>query len=821
MSRERRGNKNKGDTTTTTKEDTKPKPRVEEVKEERELDLVSEWIAEPIVRGVYKNLDWRSIQALAGVARGWKAASTGEVADEPAYFEKFVTTFPDRKDKNNAFHKWRSERTINAFEQSFLVLLESQMLLRELASYKRPESTDEKRNLIEAVREQLMKFSMNDQDEQDMLAKIAKLKAQLMKCLQTNATLETKYKVAEHKISLLITHRTSIIELDRGQRRRPQRGGGNAESAAFLSNKTKMGHYSNLFYLLRNEPLYLAKLSFFVSNKEEKEKFAQTCIQTLYANAFTPLDELILLELLTSAMKIEIQKCSSIDDFLGDGSLSLMMVIWYNSRKQGKNYISENFKSLVTELANAKSLVSDSDLATTYLEKFYDVIINTIDSLPYGLRYLCKQLQIMLKTQFPATDEAKLLGTVGYVVFFKFISGMFLNPTKWEVATEQDPNLDANLIVLYQVLKSLFSDLREMHSGNFNPWIKSKLPTVKQYLKDVPNVEDAEEHLQANRLANLAKKEKDIIPIFARELAFMHRLCADNQDALIDKNDDQDPMMLIIKDLGEVPAVNENDDSTVDLTLENKYPPKLSKTDMNKGLKVETIDAAIKIMQKLPSFSGNTFLEIFIRMKLHLKKVGNEELGHEVHNVIANLQKLAKNGMVSADDGYNGFLVDIQKELAARIRRRIEQTKEITKLEKAIEELKSQEEFLNTKINDFEAYLSSVRNKLEREFQRKEKLFSYKKLTDKKLNIIYSTELNEAQQSKVKFRISQESVENFLCRATLKNVPLFKREFQLDLSTLLEAKENGLESFDTGQGMELNVQNTLVFLNKNFYGTKK
>jgi len=268
-----------------------------------------------------------------------------------------------------------------------------------------------------------------------------------------------------------------------------------------------------------------------------------------------------------------------------------------------------------------------------------------------------------------------------------------------------------------------------------------------------------------------------------------------------------------------VPTVNPNDEADVELELENRFPPKLSKTDMKKNLKTETIDSAIRIMTKLPGFTGNTFLEIFVRIKLHLKKIGDTELGQEVHDVIANLQNLAKHNVISADDGYNGFLIDIQQELAARGRRRAEQVKEIERLNTAIEELDSQQIFMNTKIEDFESYLESIRKKLHANFQRKEKNFTFKQL--KKVNIIHSSEISDAQQSKVKFTITQFDVEEFQVKGKIKNLPMFKREFNINLSNLLEAKEDGNLTLDTDQGLELNVHYTLIFLNKNFYGTKK
>lgn len=71
---------------------------------------------------------------------------------------------------------------------------------------------------------------------------------------------------------------------------------------------------------------------------------------------------------------------------------------------------------------------------------------------------------------------------------------------------------------------------------------------------------------------------------------------------------------------------------------------------------------------------------------------------------------------------------------------------------------------MKSRIDDFESYLDSVRAKLRDHFQRKEKSFSYKQLASKKLNIIHSSEIPEAQQSKVKFTITQEDVEEFVCR---------------------------------------------------------
>jgi len=142
-------------------------------------------------------------------------------------------------------------------------------------------------------------------------------------------------------------------------------------------------------------------------------------------------------------------------------------------------------------------------------------------------------------------------------------------------------------------------------------------------------------------------------------------------------------------------------------------------------------------------------------------------------------------------------------------------------LKATIADLNEQKDHMEKKIKDFEDYLQSIRNKLTQNFQAKTKVFSYKQLTKKDCNIVHSSLLTEANASKVKFTITQTSVEEFNVKGSIKGLAVFKREFKIDLGTLLEAKEDGQQVFDTQEGMELLVGPTLVFLNKNFYASKK
>lgn len=117
--------------------------------------------------------------------------------------------------------------------------------------------------------------------------------------------------------------------------------------------------------------------------------------------------------------------------------------------------------------------------------------------MPYGLRYLCKQLSGMLKTNFPKTHEGEILSAIGYIVFYRydmtifgltissFVNLIFIKPEMWGLVDDEaqsNTTFVLNLVSIAKVLKSLFTDMQELKDdpklSGMNSWIKSKIPQV-------------------------------------------------------------------------------------------------------------------------------------------------------------------------------------------------------------------------------------------------------------------------------------------------------------------------------------------------------
>jgi len=329
------------------------------------------------------------------------------------------------------------------------------------------------------------------------------------------------------------------------------------------------------------------------------------------------------------------------------------------------------------------------------------------------------------------------------------------------------------------------------------------------------DVASAEETLKVTKYGQLARKDKANIIVNTRQIYFIHKLLKDNESHIVAK-DGEDNLSIILQELGDPKQFVEAD---VQIQLENKFPPKQDKAQEKSDQKEETINSAIKVLRKIPGFSGDTFLEIFVRMKLHCKKMGNDELAEEVNQVIASLQNLVKYGLVSPKDGFNSFLKDIALEVQARQSRRQEQLKELQRLKIAIAETDDQLKALELHQKDLANYLKSLRQTSTSNFRVQTKKFKYKELY--KAKVISDSEIAPPQQSKVVFEIKHTEPEKFEISGKIKNIPGFSRSFTLELQDLLKCKEENQITFDTEKGIELYVSSTLVFLNKQFFHTRK
>ena len=102
-----------------------------------------------------------------------------------------------------------------------------------------------------------------------------------------------------------------------------------------------------------------------------------------------------------------------------------------------------------------------------------------------------------------------------------------------------------------------------------NPWLKSKMDAVRDYFTDLAEVADPEDYLQVDKYMEFIQKTKPVVIIPLHEIGSTHNLLQQHVNKLA--KDKDDPLRLILNDLGEAPVVSKEDDREIQLTLTNRF----------------------------------------------------------------------------------------------------------------------------------------------------------------------------------------------------------------------------------------------------------
>jgi len=214
-----------------------------------DVEASSEEVAELLFTRAIDWIKWRDIIACSYVCKGWSRFISGPLVAHSSYAKRFKEAHTDEESLVR-FYQWRAARDDKTHEQCLLLVLEAQMLLRELAEYQKVLTPSDK--LFTDIRDQLTKLSFGEDEEAELLAKISKLRNELVSAFARNEGLEKDLKKLEHTIGLLIQHRASIYELDRARFNKQKKATTVVtELPPIHKNPALRQHYSNLFFLIR------------------------------------------------------------------------------------------------------------------------------------------------------------------------------------------------------------------------------------------------------------------------------------------------------------------------------------------------------------------------------------------------------------------------------------------------------------------------------------------------------------------------------------------------------------------------------------------
>jgi hypothetical protein len=527
------------------------------------------------------------------------------------------------------------DRVYEKEKECMMLLLQNRILLSNLvamrerkneieleAKRRRLEEEAKKKGNLSVTQIQGILQNAPKSDEVDWVQEIQELKQQLTMEIRKNHVLERDLAKLDKRIGLLIRNRG---ELDPKKDKKTTRGKKNkgeeeVKVPDFSADPKKVEAYQELFYLLQAESRYVAKLVYLV-NIDEVQHFLDTVLITLYGAAFSPREEYLLLRLFQASIKNEMQVIKDIRGFIQAETVVPKMVITYNRRKQGVDYLKEVLGPLVKKVMEKGKLNLDlnpkliyqkmiteteirtgkpSDLPRNVTEEqameheevrnsvqahlaeleeicslFLDGIIASRDKLPYGLRWICKALKQACEVQFPEATQEDIHRLLGYFIYYRFINISIVAPDTFGLVESKDisPELRGGLVDVAKVLQNLFNlllftDADKSYMFCVNKFIEESKKKVETYLDKVVDVKDPEEYLEVDQYNELVQRAKPVIVISTHEIVRIHTMVEKHLPKLAPDSDDN--LRVIMKDLGPVPPLPSTE-KDIQLWLSNRF----------------------------------------------------------------------------------------------------------------------------------------------------------------------------------------------------------------------------------------------------------
>lgn len=254
----------------------------------------------------------------------------------------------------------------------------------------------------------------------------------------------------------------------------------------------KLQQYSNLFFLLQSEPRHIASLCRLVS-LTEIDTLLQTVMFTLYGNQYESREEHLLLTMFQSVLSSQFETATEFGSLLRANTPVSRMMTTYTRRGPGQSYLKSVLAERINSLIEHKDLNLEINPVKVYEQMIQQIeeetgslppnlprgvapevaaangdvqaiiaprltmlmeiansflltIIDSMESVPYGIRWICKQIRSLtrvcfamqafqlllrvyrLQRKYPDATDYAICSLIGGFFFLRFINPAIVTP---------------------------------------------------------------------------------------------------------------------------------------------------------------------------------------------------------------------------------------------------------------------------------------------------------------------------------------------------------------------------------------------------------
>ncbi|ETO09414.1 RasGTPase-activating protein, partial [Reticulomyxa filosa] len=205
------------------------------------------------------------------------------------------------------------------------------------------------------------------------------------------------------------------------------------------------------------------------------------------------------------------------------------------------------------------------------LDHFLTCIVESVDLVPFGIRWICRQLAEMTQKRFPDVDRYKIGGLVGGFIYLRFFNPVIVAPESVNFVDHKLSNAARrNLILIAKILQTLSNgvDFRDQYMKVFSPWVEKHREDLQIYFARLIDVDPLFDHLDIDDLVGLTKDSVQTVQVTFNQIFLLHRLLWQHRKVWNKSKDCNDPVLKILATLGAPPGpVKFSDNHLINLQL--------------------------------------------------------------------------------------------------------------------------------------------------------------------------------------------------------------------------------------------------------------
>lgn len=679
-----------------------------------------------------------------------------------------------------------------------------------------------------------------DSEQGDLLAQAQKnlydLKRSIAFASKKNFTLEQDIRNLDKKIALLIRNRISLEEVI------AQSGDISlVNQTTTLKDKSLRQCYGKLFYLLQTDTRYIATLTSLIKISEI-DNLLQTVMFTLYGNQYDEYEEHLLLNMFQRVLENEFSKASNISGLLRANTALTRMMTTYTRRSPGQHYLKATLTDVLKGITSRTDLVLEINPLKVYelmvndyeattgkisplpkkplpeeakanpdvqkliqtrigelgkiTDAFISALIDSMPTIPYGIRWICKQIRKLMIQYFPDSNEAHHCSMIGGFFLLRFVNPAIVTPQAFMlVDTKLSAPTRRNLTLLAKVMQNLannvkFGGVKEAYMEPLNVVLDRNRDRMNEFLLALTEVEDLATVGGIDKYIALGKTETTTINISLNEMYFIHALLQQNRAALMPVDAENNQLLeKILKEVGKAPPqLPRKENANVDLELDNSAKPEEKSYSADQTY-AETKYLLFMIMKAMPRSSSSSISQLLDEAS---RVKNNPTLLDQVNRIKDNCKILIEESVISPSDDFAALRNDAAAELVNHKNLLVKTREDQSRLTGVLQNIQKHHSFLQEQFDAYKEYLGNVRqqsvcsrgkqkgddkkkNKKDKSKKAKTKgPFKYSHSQLEKDGVIIESEAPEDRRSSISFSFSSTSPGEFNVTVTFGRRPIAK-----------------------------------------------